>query len=118
VQEAWRAVFPPGDAKEDWKILRALSAYLLQEPLPYDTRQQLHDYIFERTPHLAEIDCIKPAKWEPFGEKGKVENRQLVYAQTKQNFYQSNPVARASSIMRQCEASFMSSEQQELEAAE
>ena len=55
-----RAVFPPGEAREDWTILRALSA-VLGKPLPFDTTQQLRAKMYEAHPHLALLDLIDPA---------------------------------------------------------
>ena len=55
-----RAVFPPGEAREDWTILRALSG-ALGKPLPFDTTQALRATLFEAHPHLALLDQIDPA---------------------------------------------------------
>ena len=55
-----RAVFPPGEAREDWKILRALSG-ALGKPLPFDSTQALRAKLFEAHPHLALLDQIDPA---------------------------------------------------------
>jgi NADH dehydrogenase/NADH:ubiquinone oxidoreductase subunit G len=56
-QMAARAVFPPGEAREDWTILRALSA-VLGKPLPFDTTQQLRAKMYAAHPHLALLDLI------------------------------------------------------------
>ena len=55
-----RAVFPPGEAREDWTILRALSG-VLGKPLPFDSTQALRAKMFEAHPHLALLDQIDPA---------------------------------------------------------
>src|SRR3989337_1746347 len=55
-----RAVFPPGEGREDWTILRALSG-VLGNPLPFDTAQQLRAKMFAAHPHLALLDRIAPA---------------------------------------------------------
>ena len=57
VQMAGRASFPPGEAREDWAILRALSE-VLGRKLPYDSLGQLRQALFERHPHLQRIDEI------------------------------------------------------------
>jgi NADH-quinone oxidoreductase subunit G len=116
VQEGWRAVFPPGEAKEDWKILRALSEYILKKPLSYDTHDQIKTHIFEITPHLASIGEICPAvgdisfatdKKKPSAKRlGEV----LVPAIVKADYYRTNAIARASQIMRACEEAFCPSE--------
>ena len=60
VQMAPRAAFPPGDAREDWAILRALSD-VLGKRLPYDSLAQLRQALFAAHPHLTRIDQIAPA---------------------------------------------------------
>ncbi|MFZ2018964.1 MAG: NADH-quinone oxidoreductase subunit NuoG, partial [Methyloceanibacter sp.] len=57
VQMTARAVFPPGEAREDWKIIRALSG-VLGTPLPFDTSQQLRSRMYESCPHLALLDLV------------------------------------------------------------
>ena len=57
VQMAARASFPPGDAREDWAILRALSD-VLGSRLPYDSLAQLRAAMFKAHPHLQRIDQI------------------------------------------------------------
>ena len=55
-----RADFPPGEAREDWAILRALSG-ALGKPLPFDSLAQLRAQLYAALPHLARIDGIEPA---------------------------------------------------------
>ena len=94
-QLALRASFPPGGAKENWAILRALSAELGQT-LPFDSMAQLRTQMIEAVPHLAMIDdvpenavvALKPKKL------GKAAFRNAVT-----DFYLSNPIARASELM-------------------
>src|SRR6185437_4759910 len=57
VQMAARATFPPGEAREDWAIIRALSDHL-NKRLPYDSLQQLRRTIFSAYPHLARLGTI------------------------------------------------------------
>ena len=59
VQMAARAAFPPGDAREDWAILRALSD-VLGHKLPYDSLAQLRQALFKAHPHLKRIGQIAP----------------------------------------------------------
>src|SRR5206468_1680413 len=59
VQIAGRASFPPGEAREDWAILRALSD-VLGCRLPYDSLASLRRALFKAHPHLAAIDQIRP----------------------------------------------------------
>src|SRR5262249_38831609 len=60
LQMAARASFPPGDAREDWAILRALSD-VLKHRLPYDSLRALRQRLFETYPHLLRIGQITPA---------------------------------------------------------
>ena len=59
VQMATRASFPPGDAREDWAILRALSD-VLENRLPYDSLAALRQALFKAHPHLMRIGQIAP----------------------------------------------------------
>ena len=64
VQMATRASFPPGDAKEDWAILRALSD-VLKNKLPYDSLSALRQALYKAYPHMMRIGQIAP------GERGR-----------------------------------------------
>ncbi len=111
VQHGWKAVFPPGDAKEDWKILRALSEYILTEPLSYDTASQLHKRMFEQWPHLAKEDEITPSAFENIGSKADLTKKRmsekLGIQISKATYYKTNAIARASHIMSACEQAFV-----------
>jgi NADH-quinone oxidoreductase subunit G len=95
VQMAFRAGFPPGDAREDWAILRAVSGRM-GTPLPFDNLDQLRRTLFEAHPHLAELDRVAEPEWRPVpaGEMGDAPFRSTV-----RDHYLSNPVARASETM-------------------
>ncbi|PWR23858.1 NADH-quinone oxidoreductase subunit NuoG [Zavarzinia compransoris] len=101
VQRTRRAVFPPGDAREDWAIIRAFSERVGRK-LPYDSLNQLRARIAEQVPHLGRLDEIAPAGWAPFGAEGGVEAAPFDYA--VENFYLTNPIARASATMAECVA--------------
>ena len=103
-QLARRASSPPGEAREDWKILRALSDYLGGR-LPYDTPAQLRERIVAAWPHLGKFDEIAPAAWGPFGEKGPISGDPLVLPIA--DFYQTNAICRASNTMKQCSATLL-----------
>ena len=100
-QRAKLAVFPPGEAKEDWKILRALSG-ALGRPLPVSTLGDVRARIAEIAPHLAEIDIVTPAEWSAFGTAGAMDK--AAFATTAGDFYQTNPISRASPVMAECTA--------------
>ncbi len=122
VQEGWKAVFPPGGAKEDWKILRALSEYLLQKPLPYETREQLHAQMFRDFPHLAGTGEIETAEWKMPSSDAKVTKamlaRKLSYQVTKESYYSTNAIARSSNIMKACIEAFVPQQKDMKVAAE
>ncbi|MEE9455072.1 MAG: NADH-quinone oxidoreductase subunit NuoG [Paracoccaceae bacterium] len=94
-QMAERAGFAPGDARENWAIIRALSAHLGAK-LPYDTLNDLRAALFKDTPHLAAIDAVPQNAWQA------AKPRKLgtgAFKNAVANFYQTNPIARASSVM-------------------
>lgn len=94
-QMAHRAGFPPGDAREDWSILRALSAELGQT-LPYDSLAALRSAMFEAHPHLAAIDQVPENTWTPV-EQGEIDATPL--RMVSGDHYLTNPVLRASETM-------------------
>ena len=100
VQMTARAVFPPGEAREDWKIIRALSG-VLGTPLPFDTSQQLRSRMYEAHPHLALLDLVEPADAsaiEHLAKKAAKPGKER-FGMAIEDFYLTNPIARASSIM-------------------
>ncbi len=102
-QLAKLAVFPPGDAKEDWKILRALSE-AVGKKLPLDTLSQVRARMAEIAPQLAEIDTIQPATWQEtgFGRAGKF--LASGFASPIEDFHRTDPISRASPTMAECSA--------------
>jgi NADH-quinone oxidoreductase subunit G len=105
VQMAARAGFPPGDARENWAILRALSDVLGQK-LPYDSLSQLRAALFKAHPHLARIDQIapgNPADIEKLAGRGGAPDK-APFRSPVTDFYLTNPVARASATMAECSA--------------
>jgi NADH-quinone oxidoreductase subunit G len=105
VQIAERAVFPPGEAKEDWAIFRALSA-VLGVTLPFDSLRGLRAAMYKEFPHLARIDQIAEGNAVDIRKLAKAEvdtaSAQLKPAIT--DFYLTNPIARASAVMGECAA--------------
>ncbi len=95
VQMASRAGFPPGDAKEDWAILRALSAEL-GATQPWNTLDALRGAMFAEVPHLARIDQIEASDRSPV-EAGVMDPAAFGMAVT--DYYLTNPIARASALM-------------------
>ena len=101
-QRARLAVFPPGDAKEDWKIIRALSE-AIGKKLPLDTLSQVRARMAEIAPQLAEPDMIQPAEWTEtgFGRAGKFP-RLGTGKSPIEDFYRTDPISRASPVMAEC----------------
>jgi len=105
VQMAARAAFPPGDAREDWAILRALSD-VVGHKLPYDSLGQLRAALFAAYPHLQRIDAIaagNPADVEKLAGLGGTPDR-APFRASVDDFYFTNPIARASAVMAECSA--------------
>ncbi len=115
VQFAKQAVWPPGEAREDWKIVRALSAYL-DRPLPYDDIAHLRARMVREWPHFAQLDTLVPAEWSSFGGDGNVSSDPFVLPVT--NFYLTNIITRASLTMAECAETFLKNAIGQLEAAE
>jgi NADH-quinone oxidoreductase subunit G len=105
VQRLKRAAFPPGDAREDWAILRALSD-VLGHTLPFDSIGALQAKMFADNPHLAKADHVAmdaPEALEPlFAVKGTIGSEPFGAAIA--DFYLTNPIARASAVMAECSA--------------
>jgi NADH-quinone oxidoreductase subunit G len=105
VQLANRAAFPPGDAREDWAILRALSD-VLDHKLPYDSLMQLRQALFAAHPHFQRIDQIvtgEAADIEKVAKLGGTPDKAPLRSPVT-DFYLTNPIARASAIMAECSA--------------
>jgi NADH-quinone oxidoreductase subunit G len=105
VQRANRAAFPPGDAREDWAILRALSDVLGQK-LPYDSLAALRQAMFAAHPHLMRIDQIAAGNAADIGKLAKLGGTpdKAPLKSGISDFYFTNPIARASAIMAECSA--------------
>ena len=104
-QFAERAVFPPGDAREDWSILRALSDPLGAR-LPFDSLTQLRAALAAAYPHLVRFDAIVPADagvFAPLAALGGAVDK-APFAPSVVDFYLTNPIARASRVMAECSA--------------
>jgi len=105
VQMAARAAFPPGEAREDWAILRALSE-ALGHTLPYDSLAQLRQALFAAHPHLMRVDQIEagdPADVRRLAQLGGAPDK-TAFGSAIDDFYLTNPIARASATMAECSA--------------
>jgi NADH-quinone oxidoreductase subunit G len=105
VQMATRASFPPGDAREDWAILRALSD-VLGKKLPYDSLAALRQALYKAHPHMMRLGQIAP------GEAADIQKLAALggnadkspFRSSIADFYFTNPIARASAVMAECSA--------------
>jgi NADH-quinone oxidoreductase subunit G len=103
VQMAGRASFPPGDAREDWAILRALSD-VLGRKLAYDSLAQLRQALFKAHSHLRRLDQIAPAERADIAAlaaRGGTPEK-AAFGRALDDFYFTNPIARASAVMAEC----------------
>jgi NADH-quinone oxidoreductase subunit G len=104
VQVGRKAVFPPGEAREDWRILRAFSE-LVGKKLPYDTLSALRERLAAASPVFAELDdSLVPAAWGSFGEEGAPEAVRFDYPIA--DFYFTDAVSRASPTMAACSEAY------------
>jgi NADH-quinone oxidoreductase subunit G len=105
VQMANRASFPPGEAREDWAILRALSDALGRR-LPYDSLAQLRRQMAGAYPHLMRADQVTPADAADIGKLAKRGGKpdKAPFASAVTDFYFTNAIARASAVMAECSA--------------
>ena len=94
-QLAMRAGFAPGEAKENWAILRALSAEVGQTLL-WDSLAALRATLVKAHPHLGRIDEVAANDWQPLAVKAPAK---ATFRPVIREFYLTNPIARASSVM-------------------
>ena len=102
VQLGQRAAYPPGDAREDWAILRALSERL-GKTLPYDTFDDVRARLVAVNKSFAALDLQVAGTWGPFGKEGALSEAPFV--SPVGNFYMTCPISRASKTMAECTAS-------------
>ncbi len=105
VQMGDRAGFPPGDAREDWAILRALSA-ALGTPLPFDSLRELRMKLYAEYPHMSEIDMVAPVDVTGVFAAAKLggDMDKSGFSNAVSDFYLTNPIARASATLAECSA--------------
>jgi NADH-quinone oxidoreductase subunit G len=99
VQRARSAAPPPGQARQDWTIVRALSA-ALGKTLPYDDLAALRERMTEINGNFANVDVVEPAGWGPFGASGAMASDPFV--SPIGNFYMTDAIGRASETMAAC----------------
>ncbi len=106
VQLGRLAVFPPGEAREDWTILRALSERVGAR-LPYDNLGDLRRRLIETAPGFARLDQVAAAPWEPLPDSAGTELSSAPFTLPIDNFYMTDPISRASATMAKCAEAFV-----------
>lgn len=102
VQKGERALFPPGEAREDWKIIRALSS-VMGRPLPYNTLEALRQSLAETHPVFGQFDTIRRPEGDIQGPKFDIGDlRDDPFVPPVINYYQTDPISRASPTMARC----------------
>ncbi|MBY0332093.1 MAG: NADH-quinone oxidoreductase subunit NuoG [Acetobacteraceae bacterium] len=106
VQQGRLAVFPPGEAREDWKIIRAASE-LLGKRLPYDSLDAVRDRLAEAHPAFgsgfARRGCTDLAG--PAGDAAAATD--TAFALPITNYWQADPISRASDTMAECARTYL-----------
>lgn len=119
-QQTRAAVSPPGAAREDWKVIRALSE-VCNATLPYEDLIDLRDRMFEISPTLVRYDVVEPtsvpaveaglAGLKALGGSGKsaakISGAPLMAAITRKDFYTTDAISRASPTMAKCVEAFV-----------
>ncbi|CDZ27701.1 NADH-quinone oxidoreductase subunit NuoG [Neorhizobium galegae] len=105
VQMGNRAGFAPGEAREDWAIIRALSD-VLGVKLPFDSLSALRAKLYADYPHFAAIDEIAAGSVNEIAALGQKAGGMTKsgFASPIKDFYLTNPIARASAVMAECSA--------------
>ncbi|MEL6919715.1 MAG: NADH-quinone oxidoreductase subunit NuoG [Pseudomonadota bacterium] len=103
VQMTARAGFAPGEAKEDWAIVRAMSE-VIGHKLPYDSLAALRAAMYEAAPHLAAIDEVEAGDASDVAALAKksAKMNKSGFRSPVADFYLTNPIARASKVMAEC----------------
>jgi NADH-quinone oxidoreductase subunit G len=112
VQHSSRATFPPGDAREDWAIIRALSA-ALGYTLSFDSHEQLRREMITAYPIFGETDVLIEAKVELPSRSGEILGKPMtaiIGEGTKTSFYMTCPISRSSVTMAKCIQAFEADE--------
>jgi NADH-quinone oxidoreductase subunit G len=105
VQLGRLAANPPGDAREDWAILRALSGYVAKKPLPYDNLGEVRQKLIETAKTFAAVDQVPQTAWGEFGAAGEFDP--APFGRAIENFYMTDPISRNSETMARCTEAFV-----------
>jgi NADH-quinone oxidoreductase subunit G len=105
VQLGRQAVQPPGDAREDWSIIRALSG-VIGAKLDYVTLGDVRAGLSAANPLFDQVDQVQPASWDAFGAAGEMDA--APFESPVANYYMTDPISRASETMAECTREFVS----------
>ena len=105
VQQTRLATFPPGEAKEDWAIVRKLSD-VLGHKLAFESLADVRERMVEINDIFETIDEVKPQKWKNFGGRGEVNSDWPLRSHVR-NFYMTDPISRTSETMARCTAEIL-----------
>ncbi len=108
VQRTRRANFPPGEAREDWTILRAFSA-ANGKSLPYDSLSDVRARMVEIAATFEAINSVTPAAWSEFGTEGELSGG--AFSGAVEDFYLTDVISRASQTMTQCSGLFVTGQE-------
>jgi NADH-quinone oxidoreductase subunit G len=108
MQRTRLAVFPPGDAREDWTIIRALSD-VLGHKLAQDTLAQVRDRLASVSAVFDEDTPVIAAKLAAFGTAGAVDG--AAFESPIKNYYMTDPISRASRTMAECTEVYVNGKQ-------
>ncbi|NDG04272.1 MAG: hypothetical protein EB121_02810 [Alphaproteobacteria bacterium] len=103
VQQTRRAAFPPGEAREDWKIFVGIS-HALGQPLPFVTLADVRTAMVTQYSALSHVGEKMDVSWQAFGKAGPVDGAAFANPMTAEQFYMSNSICRASPTMHECVA--------------
>ncbi len=119
VQRTYTALAPPEGAKEDWRIIRALSADLKKagvcDVLPYDSIEELRARMVKQNKIFATLDKVVPEKWLPLNSSMDFGNE--TFTPSPFNFYMSNLIASHSPTMAKCQQELVAQPQKEMISA-
>jgi len=103
VQQSRAAITPPGFARDDWMVLRALSEEL-GTPLPYDSLDEVRTRLAELAPHLVRYDVIESSSFDRVSlvDTGDRKVSKALLTDSVDNFYMTDPISRNSHIMARC----------------
>jgi NADH-quinone oxidoreductase subunit G len=103
VQRGYQALFAPGEAREDWRILRAFSA-TIGHTLPYDTIDALRDRLAQANPIFARVGLQRFGATDATAPADSGDITDAPFTPAIADYYQTNPISRASLTMAACSA--------------